>query len=94
MYKTVIEFADLQDHEHIYRVGDEFPRRGFSVSKERIHELASSANRRNVALIEEVPDEQPEPVEAEEKVESETVSEIEQEPEPEVHKRGRKKKTV
>jgi hypothetical protein len=81
MYKTVIEFADLQDHEHIYRVGDEFPRRGFSVSKERIHELASSANRRNVALIEEVPDEQPE--------------EVEQESEqPEVHKRGRKKKTV
>jgi hypothetical protein len=80
MYRTVIEFADLQDHEYIYRVGDEFPRRGFSVSKERIHELASSANRRNVALIEEVPDEQPEQ---------------EQEPEqPEVHKRGRKKKTV
>lgn len=77
MYKTVIEFADLQDHEHIYRVGDEFPRRGFSVSKERIHELASSANRRNVALIEEVPEE------------------VEQESEqPEVHKRGRKKKTV
>jgi hypothetical protein len=85
MYKTVIEFADLQDHEHIYRVGDEFPRRGFSVSKERIHELASSANRRNVALIEKVEDkpETPEP------------TEIEQESEqPEVHKRGRKKKTV
>lgn len=93
MYKTVIEFADLQDHEHIYRVGDEFPRRGFSVSKERIHELATSANRRNVALIEEVPDEQPEPVEAEEKAEPEIVSKVESE-QPEVHKRGRKKKTV
>ena len=93
MYKTVIEFADLQDHEYIYRVGDEFPRHGFSVSKERIHELASSANRRNVALIEEVPDEQPDPIETEEKVESETVSEVEPEP-VEMHKRGRKKKTV
>ena len=60
MYKVLIEFADLQDKEHVYLVGDEFPRKGFSVSDERIKELSTATNRRGVPLIEEVMENEPE----------------------------------
>lgn len=51
MSRVIIAFADLQDDGHIYNVGDEYPRAGVTVSKERLEELASNRNRRGVALI-------------------------------------------
>ena len=46
----------MQDNNFAYNVGDEFPRKNFSVLPSRIKELASDKNRQGVPLIEEVPD--------------------------------------
>ena len=54
MYKTVVMFTDLQDNNYKYEVGDEYPRLGLKPSLARIKELSTPANRRGVALIEEV----------------------------------------
>ena len=51
MYKVIEYFTDLQDGDHPYNVGDDFPREGKKVSEERIAELSSSANRRKKPLI-------------------------------------------
>lgn len=56
MYKTVVMFTDLQDNNYKYEVGDEYPRLGLKPSLARIKELSTPANRRGVALIEEVED--------------------------------------
>ncbi len=50
-YKVVYPFADLHDDSHIYRVGDEFPREGVMVKKERYEELASANNKIGRPLI-------------------------------------------
>lgn len=52
MYKVKISFVDLQDNQHRYEEGDDFPREGVSVSKHRISELASDKNKRHMPLIE------------------------------------------
>ena len=54
MYKVITRFKDLQDHNHVYSVGDEYPRAGAKASKRRIGELSSSKNKRGIPLIEEV----------------------------------------
>ena len=54
MYKVIRFFTDLQDGKHAYNVGDTFPRKGITVSDERIAILASKANRQGVPLIKEV----------------------------------------
>lgn len=59
MYKVIEDFADLQDHEHIYHAGDTFPRIGVSVSEERVQELSTSRNRIGRALIGEPVEEAP-----------------------------------
>ena len=46
----------MQDNNFAYNVGDEFPRKNFSVLPSRIKELASSKNRQGCPLIEEIPD--------------------------------------
>lgn len=56
MYKVIEFFADLQDNNHEYNVGDTFPRVGVEVSEERIAELAGRQNKRGVPLIKEVKD--------------------------------------
>lgn len=53
-YRVINYFTDLQDGEHPYNVGDEFPRNGKTVTTDRIKELSTDANRRGIALIEEV----------------------------------------
>lgn len=55
MYRVIKEFADLQNNNLLYRVGDEYR----PVSKERTEELASSKNKRGVPLIELVEEETP-----------------------------------
>lgn len=54
MYKVIKFFTDLQDHDRPYHVGDEFPRKGMTVSENRLAELAGSANKQGVPLIEKV----------------------------------------
>ena len=54
MYKVIHYFTDLQDDGYAYNVGDEFPHKGMTVTKERIAELAGSGNKQGVPLIVEV----------------------------------------
>lgn len=51
-YKVIQRFTDLQDFNHLYKVGDVFPRLGIKVSKSRLDELASSKNKQGKPLIE------------------------------------------
>lgn len=51
-YKVIHRFTDLQDFNHLYSVGDLFPRIGMKVSQSRIDELASSKNKLKTPLIE------------------------------------------
>lgn len=51
-YKVIHRFADLQDFNHLYNVGDVFPRIGMKVSQSRIDELASGKNKLKTPLIE------------------------------------------
>ena len=51
-YKVIHRFTDLQDFNHLYNVGDAFPRIGMKVSQSRIDELASSKNKLKTPLIE------------------------------------------
>lgn len=53
-YKVIEFFADLQDNNHAYNVGDSFPRVGVEVSEERCAELAGRQNKRGIPLIKEV----------------------------------------
>ena len=46
----------MQDKDHSYNVGDEYPRKGLTVLPSRVKELASSKNRQGEPLIEEIPD--------------------------------------
>lgn len=76
-------FTDLKDNNHEYRVGDEYPRAGVSVSKERIEELAGSNNKQHTPLIELIEEPVNEPAEEEP---------ADEKPAIEKPKRGRKKK--
>ena len=51
MYKVIERFADLQDENHIYEIGDTYPRKGSKPSEERIEELASDQNKIGIPLI-------------------------------------------
>lgn len=67
MYKVIKRFHDLQDATktkggtiyHKYNEGDEFPRKGFKVSEERLKELAGKDNKQGTPLIAEVKEETP-----------------------------------
>lgn len=56
MFRVVKLFTDLQDDNHKYEVGDEYPRLGLNPSLARIEELKSASNRQGVPLIEEIAD--------------------------------------
>lgn len=55
-YKVIKKFRDLQDNDHIYNVGDKYPRKG-RVNKERLEELMSNENKIGEPLVVEVGDE-------------------------------------
>ena len=57
MYRVITDFADMQDANYVYKVGDTFPRAGVRVTEERAAELASNKNRRGCPLIELVEEE-------------------------------------
>lgn len=70
MYKVVRLFTDLQDDNHLYNVGDCYPRDGLKVSEERIKELSSDKNLLNAPLIvKEQAKKQEKPIENDEIVE-------------------------
>lgn len=56
-YKVIRKFKDLQDDNHIYNVGDKYPRKG-RVKKDRVEELLSSNNKIGEPLIVEVEDDE------------------------------------
>ena len=64
MYRVIKFFTDMQDNNHAYNVGDEFPHDGMEVTEKRLLELSTSANRRGMPLIEQV-NEAGEPVQIE-----------------------------
>ncbi len=57
MYKVICAFRDLEDHEFIYKAGQEYPRKGCSPTKQRIDELLGSKNKMGKPLIEKVGEE-------------------------------------
>lgn len=91
MCKVIKKFTDLQDGNHVYNVGDVYPREGYAPSEERIAELASDKNKQGVPLI-EVPASAE--VDADEAVEEETVVEESKETEEteETEEKPRKRK--
>ena len=62
-YRVIQSFSDLNDNEHIYRPGDEFPREGYDASVDRLISLSSCSNKIGKPLIElikdDAPDEEP-----------------------------------
>lgn len=55
-YKVIKSFRDLEDADHVYRVGDKYPRKG-KVKKDRVEELSSNKNKIGEPLIVEVGEE-------------------------------------
>lgn len=81
MYKVIKYFTDLQDDNHPYNVGDDYPREGLEVTKERIAELSSSNNKRGEPLITLAT--------SQEETEEESKAEPKKEPQEEVEKDDR-----
>lgn len=54
MYKVIKLFTDLKDKNHLYNVGDTYPREGLKVDEDRIAELAGNENKQGVPLIKKV----------------------------------------
>ena len=50
-YTVIYRFMDLQDFNHIYEVGDEYPRNGSETTSSRIKELAGKENKIGKPLI-------------------------------------------
>lgn len=97
MFKVVHFFTDLQDLEHPYSVGDTYPRKGVSVTDERITELSSAKNLQGQPLIMGVPynesldAEDSEPEKAEEDPAGDEASPAESEEDPAEKKSASKK---
>lgn len=87
MFTVLSEFADLQDGNHIYRVGDVYPREGYTPTAERVDELSTGKNLLHEPLIQLVVVQEPKTV-VEEVVE-EVVETPEAEEQPK-RKRGKK----
>ncbi|HFJ8403488.1 TPA: Rho termination factor N-terminal domain-containing protein [Staphylococcus aureus] len=60
MYKVVEYFEDAQDNRHPYHEGDIYPRDGLEVSEERLAELSTTNNCREIIGIKLVEEEQAE----------------------------------
>lgn len=73
-YTVLSEFADLHDGNHIYRIGDVYPREGYTPKDERVDELCTGKNLLHKPLIQKV-EEAPEAEEQTEEVAEEVVEE-------------------
>nr|DAH91299.1 MAG TPA: hypothetical protein [Caudoviricetes sp.] len=54
MFIVINAFLDLKDNEHLYEVGDAYPREGIEPSEERIKELLGSDNLQGQPVIKAV----------------------------------------
>lgn len=63
-YVVIQYFYDMNDNNYVYRAGDEYPRRGYTPSEERIAELANANNRRGVAVIKKITPKKKKPAKA------------------------------
>lgn len=54
MFIVINAFLDLKDNEHLYEVGDAYPREGLEPSEERIKELLGSDNLQGQPMIKAV----------------------------------------
>lgn len=52
-YKVIKDFVDMQDNNRVYRVGDEYPVRGKTVSESRIKSLLTGVNALGMICIAE-----------------------------------------
>ncbi|PEO51534.1 hypothetical protein [Bacillus toyonensis] len=52
-YVVLENFTDLQDDNHVYRKGNQYPRKGRN-KKERVEELSGNDNLRSAPLIKEL----------------------------------------
>ena len=50
-YFVIKAFNDLMDNRYRYEIGDEYPRKGKSVTQKRLAELSGTKNKRGIALI-------------------------------------------
>jgi len=48
---VIRRFSDSKDGNHVYEIGDAFPREGVSVSKDRIAELSGNENALGAPII-------------------------------------------
>lgn len=55
-HQVIHSFRDIQDNNHIYKIGDRYPHKG-RVNKVRLEELSSTENKIGVPLIKEISDE-------------------------------------
>lgn len=51
--KVLIAFTDDQDGNHVYNVGDQYPRAGLEPAEERVAYLASERNKLKAPVIEQ-----------------------------------------
>lgn len=56
-YEVIVEYIDLDDSKHRYKVGDKYPRDGYTPSEKRIAFLCGITDKRNFALIKPVKEE-------------------------------------
>ena len=63
MYRAIEQFADLQDGNYIYGIGEIYPRKGHSPTEERLKELSGTENKVGKPVIQYFDD----PVEEENK---------------------------
>lgn len=54
MYIVLKNFKDLEDGGHKYLMGEEYPRKGYTPTEERIKALSSEDNKACMKLIKEV----------------------------------------
>ena len=59
MYKVIHKFLDLQDENHLYKVGDTYPRSGKKATAKRVKELSGTENKIGKPLIEALEEEKP-----------------------------------
>lgn len=49
--RVLKSFMDTQDNKYVYRVGDEYPREGYTPTPERIAELSGKDNALGTPII-------------------------------------------
>lgn len=54
MFKVIKAFSDGQDNMYVYNVGDDYPRKGYEPTKERVEGLLGTGNKQGTPLIESI----------------------------------------